>query len=410
MVMNNDKRGFWRKTGDWLNGHDWNEPTETRQGTVQPTAGEVSPLSGVDYTYSYDPDTITPEEALTIGTVFRAVDIISTSVSQLEVGVYRYGTEIPVNSKNNNAILRTLDPNQGPTAFYQETVVSLALWGNAYWRVYGTRKAGEVQGLEVLDPAKVSLHMNTKTGKKEWIAGTETLPFDKVIHLKHTRLPGRDYGTGPVQQGAEELRAALLLRQFQNEWFDTSVIPLGVLTTDQPMNEDDMANAAKAFSEFLKTHKGLAVLPEGLSYDVFSLKPSEAQFLEVASANDKNIARIFGVPVMLLSVEIGGTSFTYMNMEQLINNFIQNTLTRYINEIENALSDLLPLGQRVQFKTEGLLRSDQVTKWNIIKTQVEVGYTDGAELREAEGKAPLPSNAMPKNNPVTENKEDEENE
>lgn len=394
MIMNtNEERGFWRKAGDWLNGY----PTEIRTGTVEPTAGEVSPLSGVIPPARLSYDDVTPETAMEIGTVFRAVDIISTSVSQLEVGVYRNGIEIPA-----PALIKQPDINQSPSAFYQETVISLALWGNAYWRIYG--EAGSVQSLAVLDPNTVNITLD-KNGKKVYQVGNETLDASKVKHLKHTRLPGADYGIGPVQQGKNEIRAAMMLRKFQNQWFDTRVVPTGVLTTDLNLSAEEAADYAAAWEQFLAQHGGIAVLSQGLSYQTIALKPAEAQFLEVQEANDKNIARIFGVPVVHLNVEIGGTSFTYMNMEQLIILFYQTTLIRYINEIELALSDLLPRGQKVSFKEEGLLRTDTVTKWNIIEKQVGIGYTSGEELRELEGKAPLPTTAMPKANPVTDKEE-----
>jgi len=337
---------------------------------------------------------ITPESALGIGTVYRSVDIITTTVSSLELGVYRNGIELV-----SPPIIRTPDVNQHASAFVQETVWSLATYGNAYWKVYGSDPKNPAS-LEVLDPSVVSITRHEKTGEKRYWVGNDDLT-GKIKHLKLQRMAGRDYGVGPIQMAKSELTAALKLRQFADNWFDVSGVPTGVLTTDMQLNAAQAAQFAEQWNEFIKTGGGTVVLSAGLSYEAIRLKPAEAQFLEIQQANNVNIARLFGIPTMHLNVEMGGTSMTYMNLEQTNILFIQNTLVRYMNEIEVALSDFLPRGQRVQFKEEGLLRSDTVTKWKVLQTQVDVGYTSGNELREAEGKAPLPVATKPQaENPV----------
>lgn len=394
-MNDNSERGFWGRLLFGPSETPTLENLDLREGSVG-SAGGDSPLPGVVPPARPTFEVITPETAIGIGTVYRAVDLLSTSVSQLEMGVYRAGVEIatPPLVKNPNV-------NEPASAMVQETVWSLALHGNAYWRLYGD----PVISIEVLDPAAVSITRDERTGKKVYWYGQENIT-GKVKHLKLQRVPGRDYGVGPVQCAKSELSAALQLRRFADSWFDVSGVPTGVLTTDMQLNPQQAHDFAAAWNEFIRHGGGTVVLSQGLSYEAIRLKPAEAQFLEVQRENNLNIARLFGIPSMHLGVEMGGTSMTYMNLEQTSIMFIQNTLVRYMNEIENNLSDLLPRGQRVQFKEEGLLRSDTVTKWAIYKTQTEIGYTSGDELREAEGKGPLPAKAMPKANPVQESETD----
>lgn len=388
------------KMTDWFFGNEEVGQTPTlntldlRQGSVN-SEGGTSPLPGIVPPARPSVEMITPETAIGIGTVYRSVDLLCTSVSQMELGVYRNGIEIAT-----PGIIRTPNVDEPASAFIQETVWSLATWGNAYWRTYGD----PIASLEVLNPAAVRITRDERTGNKVYWLGQENVT-GKVKHLKLQRMPGQDYGVGPIQCAVSELTAALKLRQFADNWFDVSGVPTGVLTTDQQLNPTQAAAFAEAWKAFLAQNGGTAVLGMGLSYEAIRLKPAEAQFLEVQRENNLNIARLFGIPSMHLGVEMGGTSMTYMNLEQSNILFIQNTLVRYMNEIENNLSDLLPRGQRVQFKEEGLLRSDTKTKWEIYKTQSEIGYTSGTELREAEGKAPLTALSMPKANPVNEGDE-----
>lgn len=359
------------------------------------SAGGTSPLPGVVPPARPTMLEITPESALGIGTVYRSVDIITTTVASLELGVYRNGIELAT-----PPIIRSPDVNQTASHFVQETVWSLALYGNAYWKVYGSDPKNPAS-LEVLDPNSVTVTTDEKTGKKVYWIGNDKFDARYIKHLKLQRRPGQLLGVGPIQCAKSELTAALKLRQFADNWFDVSGVPTGVLTTDMQLNPQQAKDFAAQWNEFIKTGGGTVVLSAGLSYEAIRLKPAEAQFLEIQQANNVNIARLFGIPTMHLNVEMGGTSMTYMNLEQTNILFIQNTLVRYMNEIEEALSDFLPRGQRVQFKEEGLLRSDTVTKWKVLETQVGVGYTSGNELRAAEGKAPLPVAPKPEaENPV----------
>lgn len=358
-------------------------PEAVRAGSVGSTGGD-SPLAGVLPPYRSLYSAITPETALSIGVVYRSVDILSTSLSQLDVGCYRGEVEVPMTKGNGNLLIKNPNVDEPFSAFVQETVFSLALWGNAYWRVYGDPAVS----LEVLDPNAVTITRNQTTGAKVYWYGQENIT-GKVKHLKLQRLPGHDYGVGPVQVSPGELYAALRLKDFANSWFDVSGVPTGILTTENPLTPAQAGAFSQAWKDFLASNGGTMVLSQGVTYEPIRIKPAEAQYLEVQNQNNINIARLFGIPPMHLTVELSGTSNTYTNLEQLNILFIQDTLVRYMNEIENTLSEFIPRGQVVKFKEEGLLRSDTKTKWDIVETQTKVGYTSGAEMRAAEGKSPL---------------------
>lgn len=404
-IMNtNDERGFWRKVGDWFVEPEYRSdpliesPSEPQPqgpsvtGQVGPgsvfSAGGTSPLPLSVPPTSRTLDTgIAPEKAISIGTVFRCMDIIATAVGQMQFVVLRNGIEIPIASDNSNMIVKSPNPDDNWWDYKLQLAQHLFMYGNAYLRVWGE---GKTVSVTIMDPRNVTVSRN-KENKKVYYFNGEEVAADKVRHLKHTRIPGSDYGKGPIQLCAEEIRAALILREYQNEWFDSRLQPNVYLRTDQRLSGNQAEEMSDDYARMRSERPGKPpVMSQGLEIVNPRIKPAEAQFLDVQAENDKNIARMCGVPPVLLNVEIGGTSMTYMNMEQLIINFIEFTLMRYMNEIENAISSLIPRGQEVSFRETDLLRGDQVTKWNIIKTQVEVGYTSGDELRKDEGKAPLP--------------------
>lgn len=370
--MDNEKKGWLRRSGEYLGFVNTTQPVEGKRDVAGMASGVMPPARS-------DIASASVEQALSVGAVYRAVSIITASVSQMGLGVYRNGIELPLPT-----LIRQPNINDSQTRFIEETVWSLATYGNAYWRLYGE----PVQNVEVLDPTTVTVVR--ENGQTRYWIGSEQIPASRIRHLKLMSRPGQPLGYGPIQLGNSEIIGAMRLRQFADNWFNTSGVPTGVLSTDQTLSGEEAKLFADAWANFVRNN-GTAVLSSGMNYSPINIKPAEAQFLEVQQAQTVAIARLFGIPAMHLLAELSGTSNTYLNLEQANMVFLQTTLVKYMNEIEEALSSLLPRGQSVQFKEEGLLRMDSVTKWNVIKTQADVGYTSGDELRALEGKAPLPT-------------------
>ena len=372
--------GFWRDAGIYLG--FVNEDVKSGGMQVREQAAPTAPPRPTRAT-------ITPDTALSIGAVYRSVSLIVSSVSQLDPAVYRQNEEIPL-----PALVKQPNVNDTASGFYEETAFSLATHGNAYWRLYRSGPNEAVQSIEVIDPNVVRIEMETDhngldTGKRTYWVGGVKMPRHQIKHLKLMRQPGKVYGLGPIQAASGELEAALRLREFADTWFDTSGVPIGYLTTDMTLGPEESAAFAQAWKKFLRENEGTGVLSQGLDYKHLGVKPAEAQFIEVQKFVIVSIARLFGVPAMHLLAEMP-TSNTYLNLEQANMVFLQTTLARYINEIENALSDLLPRGQKVNFKEEGLLRMDSPSKWKVRKIQIETGARTINEVRAEDNLPPIP--------------------
>lgn len=332
-------------------------------------------------------NSIDPKEAARLGTVYRSVNIISTMISQMDLKVYRDGKEI----KTPYLIQNPID-GESQSSFVQQVVWSLALWGNCYIKVYGD----PVTSVEVLDPDTVTVSRDPDTGKVQYWIGPKPIATERIRHLKFERLPGSLYGHGPLTGAAGELKAAVLLDKFQQTWFDTTGIPTGLLSTPSALNATDSARFVTAWNDFLDNNRRTAILPGGMKYETISAKPIELQYVDVAEANIRNIARIFGIPASNLLSAIQGTSMTYTNYVESNLQFLQNTLSRYMNEIEAFLSSLLPRSQKVEFNEMQLLRMAPEKDWAVKKTMFDVGYYDGAEQRKQEGLPALEKKELPK--------------
>lgn len=328
---------------------------------------------------------VSADGALTLASVYRAVQVLVTAASQLSIDAHRPAGPIdPAPS-----ILRRPNLDVSRSAFIGQTVASLALAGDAFWRVTRGSENAPLE-LEVLDPHKVRV-WETDSGRVRYAYGTtEDYTRNDVSHLQLTRRAGRLRGLGPIQAAMADLAGAMDLRDYAADWFSTSGVPSGTLNTDQNLSPDQI----DAWKErWTATHDGgVRVLGQGLKYETVALKPEEAQFLEARKYSVTEVARLMGIPSSLMLAPVDGTSTTYQNVEQEWIGFVRFTLMAYLREIEEALSNLLPRGTDARFNVEALLRTDTATRYNAHKTALDAGFLTVDEVRAIEG---LPTLTQP---------------
>jgi len=330
---------------------------------------------------------ISTKEALSLAAVFRAVSILSTAIKQLSIHVYRDGVELP----SSPIWIRQPDPKITRAAFLEQTVNSLALAGNAFWRVYRNGSRNEVVKLEVLNPFDVMINSDDYGNLTGYVyRGTQKLAIEDIQPLSLLRVPGNLYGLGPIQSAQKELLAITSTRDYVSEWFAAGGTPAGILKTDQILDGTSAQAAADAWNA-LGSGK-TAVLGNGLSFQSTYLSPKDAQFLETQSFGVEQTSRLFGIPVNLMATALQGGSMTYSNIEQELISFTRFTLASYYVEIEEAMTNLLPgrLTNVAKMNVDALLRSDTLTRYQAHQIALDPtsGWLTKDEVRNIEGLAP----------------------
>lgn len=334
---------------------------------------------------------VTQDQALTLSMVYRAVGIHAVSATQLTIEATRGDRPI-----TKPALLRKPNLNTTFRAFIEQTVVSMACQGDAYWKI--TRGATkQAVNLEVLNPAFVTIvedRFHNPIGYS--FDGVEYTP-DQVKQLSLMRVPGHAHGLGPIQAAQTELRGTIDTRDYASNWFEGTGQPNGVLKSDQNLTKD-AADAAK--EQWQKTNgggKGVAVLGAGLTYSPIFLNPEDAQFIENQKFNVTQIARLFGVPASLMLAAVEGGSQTYANVEQDWIGYVRFSLMQYLSEIEDAFTELLPGNTEARFNIDALLRSDTLTRYGAYKIGIESKFLDVTEVRQWErlGKMPTQTTETP---------------
>ena len=380
---------------DWLFPEEAAERRETqnrlsvREGSVG-SAGGDSPLPGVMPPVLDISAGVSVSEALSIASVYRAVNILTTTISQLPIQVMRGDVEIEVGSANSNGWLRQPNPDITRTSFLHQTVFSLATTGNAYWRLYGVEAPGDsVMGLEVLNPQLMFIETDQRGRKYFRYTGyTQEKRFElyQVKHLKLTQPFGSDYGVGPIQMCQAELRGILELRNYAHNIFATGTFPTGIISVKDEMDPELAAQYQTAFIKMVQGGKP-AVFGNGASYEPNTFDPQKAQFIDNQQFAITQVARMFGVPASKLMAAVEGNSMTYTNTEQVNREYVQDTLMGYIKPIEEALSDLIPRGQQVKLKVDGLMRADTTARYSALATAT---WMTPNEKRALDNLPPIP--------------------
>lgn len=362
---------------EWLSGNSRSAkqsetPTVADGGMTAPTRSAI-------------PSHVTVDSALSIPTVFRAIQIHATAAKQLSIETHRYGMRI-----EDHPLTRRPDATGRRSAWIEQAVVSLATSGNAFFEIIRDA-AGDVASLPVLNPLDVVIRVSREGRITGYSYRGRDLTPTQVQHCTYLRVPGTAYGLGPIQAANAELHGTIATRDYAAQWLDDSQVPTGVLKSDQHLNPDQARAAKTSWAENVGQRNGVVVLGNGLSYSPIFLTPKDVQFLESQQFSVTQIARMFGIPAGLLLAAVEGNSQTYTNVVDGWLEYIKFTLTNYLVEIEEALTDLLPGAQRAVFNIEAFLRTDTKGRYESYGTAIDKGFMTVNEVRRIEGLPDLPT-------------------
>ncbi len=344
---------------------------ETRSSTpIWPTRSDVG---------------VGPNQALTLTAVYRSIQIIATPISKMPMQTFRFATglEVPVE----NPILVN-KPNYLDTKrdFLFQTVVSMALDGNAFWlKSYGSN--GQVNNLTLIPPSAVTIRLVNGVKHYDYQVNQDTPVATTTTDIQHLKLFSRvGYlrGLGPIDSCQQDISAALELRNFAANWFGQAGIPTGILKTDKPIGAED-ANEITERWHAKQSERKVAVLGQGFEWQTVQLNPRDAMFTDVQVQQVQAIARLFGIPARLLLTGVDGSSDTYTNLQDENQVFYRHTIMAYTDAISDALSECLPRGTRTEFNFEGLFSADMANRFNMYETAIRAGFMTTEEVRRKEG-------------------------
>jgi HK97 family phage portal protein len=288
--------------------------------------------------------------------------------------------------------LVTFAPNRWQTAYeWKEMMMAhLALRGNAY-NLIMPGPEGAVTELIPKHPDRVTPFW-TLTGEKAYKYTNEkgimsVLRYDQVLHIPGLSFDGLS-GLDPIDYAAQLIGINLSSDQYSASFLRNHAQPGFVLEHPGNLGPSGITNLRRSMREHHSSPLNAGnplILEEGMKAHELGMKHSDAQFLEYLQFGLRQIARIFRIPLHMLS-DVDPSQ--YKNNEQQTLDFVVFTLCAWLVRIESALNKALVADPRknfFRFNVNALTRGDRKTRTEAQVLLLQNGLRSVNELRKEDG-------------------------
>ena len=330
--------------------------------------------------------------SLTVNAVWACVSLISDTVSALPVDTYirRDGIAYPYRPKP--AWVSKPDVAIPSVAFWQQTMISLLIDGNAFVRMFRDSK-GEIVNMVVLNPLNVQVSRNA-LGQKFYtstVEGNKVLSGDEMLHISGSILmPGEFRGKSPIDTLRENIGLAISLESFAARFFGQGTTQNGVIEYPGSLTAEQAENLSKSFDRqhkgYRKAHK-TGILSGGATFKPTMVANDQAQMLDSRRLAVEDVARAYRVPTDMIGLNNGGQSYNSIEQKQIA--FVTHTLRPWLAKLEDAFSTLLPDSAFLAFSTDDLLRGDYATRIEGYSKLLQNGVLSTNEVRRKENMRPI---------------------
>lgn len=117
--------------------------------------------------------------------------------------------------------------------------------------------------------------------------------------------------------------------------------------------------------------------------------PNDSQFLELMRFALEESCRFWRVPPTMVYGAVSGSAVTYSNVTQADLAYLKHSLEGHLVRIEKGLTRLLPRPQFVRFNRNAFLRSDPITRSEVMDRRLRNKSASVNEYRALEDERPF---------------------
>lgn len=333
---------------------------------------------------------VTVHTSLQVDSVFTALRVLSNAI--IKLGNPRaYTLKLDADNRPYRMWLpeqpAVMSQTWGPSMFQFDgtvrTIMSMGLFGEAFWYVIERDAMQYPTTLEVLNPAFVDIK---RDGTVWYGTGAQKTKLDveNLIHIPFLAMPGAQRGLNSVEYGGVAFALALAAMEYGQRWFAQGASPSYILSSEQKLGQEEVKRIAE---KFLIEHSGLQsahlplVVDQGLKVQKISATPDEAQYLKTLEYARRVIAAWFGLPTHLVGGTADGGNVWGGTVEQQSIQMIAFTLSGYIVRLNEAYSSLLPDGQMAALDEEALRTLDATSLAKLIQMERLTGIKTQNDIR-----------------------------
>lgn len=331
----------------------------------------------------------TPSLAMKISTVYRCVDILSSTIASLplEVKVKRNGV-FEVRDSGRLAYLLTCEANERQTSYelIQNAVIQMVMDGNAY--ILPGYRSGEISSLVLLSPYTITYDKETNLYTvNDFTNGVfGVFDADEIIHLRNITLDGGYTGVSTIGYAARCLNIAANADERTSDSFKPGNTMKGFISGDGTagvkgfgdMQDAQLEEVKNRVESEINSGRNIFHIPGQSKFNQISISPTDLQLLDTRKFGVLEICRFFGVhPDKVFA----GQSQNYKASEMSNVSFLSDTLMPKLRKIETCFTAKL-VGEhlfskmKIEFDIEPIFQTDLTTMGNYIEKTVQNGvYT-----------------------------------
>jgi HK97 family phage portal protein len=351
---------------------------------------------------------VSADNALNVSVVYACVKRLSETLASLPLMLYERvgdGKQPAVNHPLYSVLHES--PNDYMTSFeLRELIVThINLRGNAFC-VKSMNNRGIIESLIPLNPANMSVSRSNGLLVYEYTyedGRTETFAPDRIWHLKNLPIsclqngapPEGILGVSPISLARESIGLSLAADEYGSRYFANNATVGMNLSFPGKLSENAKKFLKESLAEYAKSENRFKsiITEEGGKIDPLSITNEDSQFLESRQFQIEEIARIFGVPPVLIGHPTN--TMTYASAEQLFLSFATFTIAPWCKRLEQSMNKyLLSDAEQKRYFFEhvmaGLLRGDTASRFQAYSVARQWGWMNVDEIRALENMNPLP--------------------
>ncbi|MCL2440466.1 MAG: phage portal protein [Treponema sp.] len=338
-----------------------------------------------DARFTSSSDVITSHDA----TSFAAVDLIASSLANLSGSFYNTQTRQILKDYNLNTLINSPNYDETKFQFFYSSVKDY-FNGNVYWYKYDNDE-GDIIALFRLNPNHMRVERDSFNQKVFYYNGNEYYG-NKILHIPsrygYDGLTGKSIFSecNRIFSNSSELDS-YINNSFNNNVGNRLVIDI---TKEFPNATEEQIQALR--NKFLNNYTGIKnagkpLIKSGkIEYGKIETeyKDNRAnQLIENRQFQEKEVAKLFGVPLALLT---GGEK--EKEIESLYILFIENSIRPIATIFEQNINKLIPVYDRhkifFEYSYNSLLKTSLQTRIDTYAKQLTNGILSPNEIRKKE--------------------------
>jgi HK97 family phage portal protein len=197
-------------------------------------------------------------------------------------------------------------------------------------------------------------------------------------------------GLSPISVARQSIGTGLAGDKAAGRMFSNGLLIGGLVTTDDDIDETqakEIKDGLMAKVSGTNRAGDIAVVNRSLKFSPWTMPATDAQFVESRAFQVEEVARIFGLPKVLLAED--GASTWGSGIAELVRGMQRFTLAPWTARIEQRLSRLLAMPRFCEFDYAGLLAPTPGEVIQNMKAEIDAGLLTRDEGRRLLNRPPL---------------------